>query len=155
MQEEYKADHKIEAPEEMERFDKFYKYLRANGAKFDKFKVRYYGPGWRGMHASRDIEKGELVLLMPKNLLIHTDQVEDSQVIKDINNIPEWKPLREKSNFDFAIWILQEEKKPDTPYKTYFDTMPTSYDSFPMFYTEEEIKLGGASQLIGDIGAYQ
>lgn len=139
----------------MAKFDEFFKYLRQNGAKFDKLKVRYYGPGWRGVHASRDIEKDELVLVLPKNLLIHADLVNESQVIKDISNIKDWKTTREYENFQFAIWILQEEKKPDTPFKTYFEIMPKTYENFPIFYNDDENKLVERSQLASEVAQIQ
>ena len=40
------------------------------GANFDKLKVRYYAPDYRGVHAARDIKKGETILYVPKHEII-------------------------------------------------------------------------------------
>lgn len=40
------------------------------GVKFEKMKIRFYTPEYRGVHAARDIQKGEIVLSVPKHLLI-------------------------------------------------------------------------------------
>jgi hypothetical protein len=49
------------------RFEKMLKWLSDGGSKFDKLKIRYYGPEYRGVHAARDIKKGETILLVPKD----------------------------------------------------------------------------------------
>lgn len=35
------------------------------GANFDKLKLRYYSDNYRGVHASRDIKNGEVILVVP------------------------------------------------------------------------------------------
>jgi hypothetical protein len=42
-------------------------WLRDGGSKFDKLKIRYYSADYRGVHAARDIKKGEVILYVPKN----------------------------------------------------------------------------------------
>jgi hypothetical protein len=34
-------------------------WVRAGGADFSKLKLRYYSENYRGVHASRDIKRGE------------------------------------------------------------------------------------------------
>ena len=46
------------------------KWLRENGAIFDKLKFNYFAPGYRGVMASRDIKVGETVLFIPEKLLV-------------------------------------------------------------------------------------
>jgi len=48
------------------RFEKMLKWLSDGGSTFEKLKIRYYGPEYRGVHAARDIKKGEIILYVPK-----------------------------------------------------------------------------------------
>ena len=49
-------------PAEKTRLEAMIKWMRSGGAIFDKLKIRYYAADNRGVHASRDIEKGETIL---------------------------------------------------------------------------------------------
>ena len=46
------------------------KWLADGGSKFDKLKIRYYTEDYRGVHAARDIKKGETILYVSKNQII-------------------------------------------------------------------------------------
>ena len=46
------------------------KWLKDGGSKFDKLKIRYYTEDYRGVHAARDITKGETILYVPKEQII-------------------------------------------------------------------------------------
>ena len=67
VEEEFKEDNSLgkDNPEVM-RFEKMLKWLRDGGSKFDKLKIRYYSEDYRGVHAARDINKGETILYVPK-----------------------------------------------------------------------------------------
>ena len=56
------ADH----PERV-RFENMLKWLAGGGSKFDKLKIRFYTPDYRGVHAAKDIKKGEVILFVPKD----------------------------------------------------------------------------------------
>lgn len=64
---EYEEDNTIpvEHPER-QRFEKLLVWLKEGGSIFDKLKIRYYTADYRGVHAARDIKKGETILLVPK-----------------------------------------------------------------------------------------
>lgn len=71
LKKEYEEDNFLEAdhPERL-RFEKMLKWLSEGGSKFEKLKIRYYGPEYRGVHAARDIKKGETILYVPKEQII-------------------------------------------------------------------------------------
>ena len=46
------------------------KWLADGGSKFDKLKIRFYTEDYRGVHAARDIKKGEIILYVPKKQII-------------------------------------------------------------------------------------
>jgi hypothetical protein len=39
--------------------------MKAGNADYSKLKLRYYSENYRGVHAARDIENGEMILLVP------------------------------------------------------------------------------------------
>ena len=55
---------------EILRFEKFLKWLKDGGAKFDKAKMRFYSADYRGVHAKMRVRKNEVLDLIPKNLII-------------------------------------------------------------------------------------
>jgi hypothetical protein len=40
-----------------------------------------------------------------------------------------------------ALYITIEKKNPNSKYKNYFDTMPATYDDFPVMFSDETLKL--------------
>lgn len=69
-QEELKEDNHVPVPAEKERFETMFSWMIEQGANFDKLKVRYYAPDYRGVHAAKDIKKGETILYVPKHEII-------------------------------------------------------------------------------------
>lgn len=64
---EYEEDNSISVDNpERQRFEKLLKWLKEGGSNFDKLKIRYYTADYRGVHAARDIKKGETILYIPK-----------------------------------------------------------------------------------------
>lgn len=64
---EYEEDNSISVDHpERQRFEKLLVWLKEGGSIFDKLKIRYYTADYRGVHAARDIKKGETILLIPK-----------------------------------------------------------------------------------------
>lgn len=64
---EYEEDNSIAVDHpERQRFEKLLVWLKEGGSIFDKLKIRYYTADYRGVHAARDIKKGETILLVPK-----------------------------------------------------------------------------------------
>jgi hypothetical protein len=49
------------------RFNRLLKWLSDGGSTFDKLKIRFYTADYRGVHAARNIKKGEIILSVPKD----------------------------------------------------------------------------------------
>ncbi len=49
------------------RINNMLKWLTDGGSQFDKIKIRFYAADYRGVHASKDIKKGETILYIPKH----------------------------------------------------------------------------------------
>jgi len=55
-------------------------WMLQGGANFDKLKMRYYGPDYRGVHAARNIKKGETILYVPKQEIITLEMAMESPI---------------------------------------------------------------------------
>jgi hypothetical protein len=56
--------------------------LKDGGSEFSKLKLRYYTEDYRGVHAARDIKKGETILHVPKHQIITLEMAFNSPVGK-------------------------------------------------------------------------
>lgn len=124
--------------EEKERFEKLFKWMTKDGAQFDKLKMRYYGPDYRGVHAARDIKKGETILYVPKKEIITLEMAMESPIgslmaARNMRN----RLLSPKHSF-LSCFIMQEKRKPSSYFKEFIDILPKNFTNFPIFYTVEE-----------------
>lgn len=55
---------------ERQTFTNMDNWLLSQGSTQTKLKMRFYSEDYRGVHAARDIKKGETVLFVPKNALM-------------------------------------------------------------------------------------
>ena len=83
LKKEYEEDNTIaeDHPEKV-RFNRLLKWLKDGGSTFDKLKIRWYAPDYRGVHAARDIKKGEIILYVPKEQIITLEMAFASPVGK-------------------------------------------------------------------------
>lgn len=67
LKKEYEEDNTIPSDHpEKQRFNKMLDWLKKGGSTFDKLKIRFYSQDYRGVHAARDVKKGEVILFVPK-----------------------------------------------------------------------------------------
>ena len=78
---EYEEDNNLpdDHPEKV-RFNNMLKWLHDGGSKYDKLKIRFYTEDYRGVHAARDIRKGETILLVPKQQIIMLEMGMESPI---------------------------------------------------------------------------
>lgn len=55
-------------------------WLKENGARLDKLKVRFVNTMQQSLFASKDIKKGEIVLLIPHELVVASKALSLSEV---------------------------------------------------------------------------
>ena len=65
---------------EKDRFDSLFTWMKDGNANFDKLKLRYYAPDYRGVHASRNIKKGETILYVPRAEIITLEMAMESPI---------------------------------------------------------------------------
>ena len=115
--EERKEDEYVPVPAEKERFEKMFDWMLDGGANFDKLKMRYYAPDYRGVHASRDIKKGETILYVPKDEIITLEMAMESPIgaLMKARNFRN-RLISPKHSF-LATYVMQERRKD----KSFFD----------------------------------
>ncbi len=123
----------------MDKIERFVRWMEENGAKFNKIRMRYYGPDYRGVHTTEAIQPSELFLSVPHKLIITPQKGRETPMgMKIVKS-------GVKVNWDYLLYItlflMTEFHKPDSWWKPYLDVYPHSVDSFPMFYTPAERKL--------------
>ena len=103
----------LEHPER-QRFERLLKWLADGGSKFDKLKIRFYTEDYRGVHAARDIKKGETILYVPKKQIITLEMAFASPLGKKMCE----KGLRQRlighQHSFLATFLMQEKRKTDS-----------------------------------------
>jgi protein-histidine N-methyltransferase len=123
---------------ERTRFNKLLNWLKDGGSQFEKLKIRYYTADYRGVHAARDIKKGETVLFVPKDQIITLEMAMESPIGKKMYEKGLRNRLISPKHSFLSTYIMQERRKPDTIWEPYIDILPKSYSNFPIFFTDEE-----------------
>lgn len=146
----YKEDYGLPYGEETtKKFEIFIAWMRKNGAKFDKIRMRYYGPDYRGVHAYQTISEQETFLWVPKKLIITSQMGRDSKIGTLV------KKSGIKISWDYlayiTIFLLIQQHDPNSFWKPYMDVYPKMVDNFPMFYSEEEKALLTGSPILEHI----
>ena len=114
------------------------KWLRDGNSKFDKLKIRYYGPDYRGVHASRDIKKGEIILLVPLNQIITLEMAFASPIGSKMYEKGLRQRLISPKHSFLSTFIMQEKRKENSEWHIYIDILPKNLSNFPIFFTKED-----------------
>lgn len=136
--EEHKEDSYVPVPAEKERFEAMFDWMTENGANFDKLKLRYYAPDYRGVHAARDIKKGETILYVPKHEIITLEMAFASPIGSQMFAKGHRNRLLSPKHSFLATYVMQERRKEVSIFDKYIDILPKAFDNFPIFYTQEE-----------------
>jgi len=112
---EYEEDNSIPIDHpERQRFEKLLNWLKEGGSIFDKLKIRYYTADYRGVHAARDIKKGETILYIPKEQIITLEMAFASPVGKKMFDKGLRQRLISPKHSFLCTYIMQERRKPDS-----------------------------------------
>ena len=77
---ELSLDKNVPVMEEKQRFDALFDWMKTDGAEFNKLKLRYYAPDYRGVHAARDIKKGETIVYVPLKEIITLEMAMETPI---------------------------------------------------------------------------
>jgi len=154
--EKYKNEYKNESGLEfgdpkMEKIEIFLDWLRENGAKFSKIRMKYYGLDYRGVHAVKMIPGEEVFLWVPKKLIITPQMGKDTEIgqklIKSGVTVG-WDYLTY-----ITLFLLIQQHDEKSFWKPYMDVYPKTVDSFPLFFSDPEKSLLKGSPMYDQISS--
>ena len=137
---EWEDDHSVADDDpNRKRFDDLENWLLGGGSKYDKLKIRFYTPIYRGVHAAKNIKAGEEILLIPKEQIITLEMAQESPLGRKMMDHNLRNQLLSPKHSFLTTYILQEEEKgKDSSFFPFIDILPKSFENFPIFFTEEE-----------------
>ena len=110
-----------------------------NGGKIINIDYQVIEPGYKGMVATEDIAQGDIIVFVPQSLLITRDVVSESKTFQSLKDQNVVEKLQKPDSLEFSVYLMEQKREPDSIWKHYLGLWPTSYATFPMFYTNEEM----------------
>ena len=130
---------KIEKYKSYPFFLNMIKELYKNDAFFPKIDILYITDEYRGIYATSNIQKDEIILIIPFKNLISLELALETPIGKEIGKfIYIENELTSPKHSLLSSFILSQENNPK--WKFYFDLLPKNFSSFPIFYTYKELE---------------
>ena len=118
----------------------YMKNLYENNIYINKLSVLFINENMRGIIATDNIKKNDLLIKIPKDFLITLEEAENNN--KDLFTEEIKKELSSPSHCILSYFLLKEiEKGEKSKWYYYFKFLPKSYLNFPIFYTEKELNI--------------
>lgn len=116
-----------------ERMQRLMEFLRANGVTFPSLEIKIVN-GLRGLYATKKILNGEVVLHVPRRLMLTTEVAKDSQIGRKID-----ETKRYVSPYGYMAAFLIDTKKNGGFWKPYVDVVPSKFPGMPLFYDHRHL----------------
>ena len=134
---------------ERQKFEDLFEWLVKGGSIFPKIYLEYYSHDYRGVHCAREIDKGEVVLLIPNSHIITLEMAKAEPVGRKM--IEHNLDLLSPKHCFLTTFILQEQRKPDSFWKPYLNILPQSYSNFPIFFSDDDLEILAGSPFLDQI----
>ncbi len=116
----------------------YMKNIYENNIYINKLSVLFINENMRGIIATDNIKKNDILIKIPKDFLITSEEAENNN--KDLFTEEIKKELSSPSHCILSYFLLKEiEKGEKSKWHYYFKFLPKSYLNFPIFYTEKEL----------------
>jgi histone-lysine N-methyltransferase SETD3 len=125
-------------------------WLEENGADMSGLYLKKYTDEVRGVHADRPIAASSQIVTIPVKLLIHEGMGQKTSVGSRVHNDPTCHIIV-PAHTQVIIYILEHLNDSECFFKPYFDILPSTFNSFPIFFTEEEMSWLEGSDLVRQI----
>lgn len=116
-------------------FSRLMGWLKHNNAVFPNVTIEHVSDKYRGVKASKYIKPNHPIVSIPFKCIMNVKKAKESDIGKQI----EEKNLPINCDHDLlALFLLSEKKKgKESFFKPYIDTIPSTYNDFPHFYTKQ------------------
>jgi histone-lysine N-methyltransferase SETD3 len=133
------------------RYLDFINWLHRGDVYFAKLDIKFYSDDHRGVVSKQNISKDEIILTVPKDMLISIELAKSTELGKAIASFM-YTDLSSPKHCLLSSFILQEQEKGDeSKWKFYLDILPKDYSNFPIFFTDEELCLLEGSPFLQQI----
>nr|CAD7427011.1 unnamed protein product [Timema monikensis] len=125
-------------------FGDFISWMKSNGAEVDGVKIAHFSGYDYGLQAEKDFEEGELMIAVPRKLMMSADNAKDSVLGPLMRKDP---MLQHMPNVALSLLLLAEKFNPDSFWRPYIKVLPTLYTTVLYFTTSELQELKGSPTL--------
>eukprot|EP00058_Branchiostoma_floridae_P019648 XP_002605138.1 hypothetical protein BRAFLDRAFT_122719 [Branchiostoma floridae] len=120
-----------------ESFVRFFQWLHRNGCRNVPLKPAVFPETGRGLMATKALKHEELILVIPKRLLITIDAIMDSYLAPYIERADSQLTPSQA----LAVFLMCEKcRREKSFWRPYIDILPEEY-TCPAFFTEEDFRL--------------
>lgn len=123
----------------MKKHIDFIRWVKKCGGDIRKTKLALYAQDYRGLHATTEINSGDVIMSIPVSLAVTSARLEVTEIGKILT---EKKAFTGKwpSYLFPLIYMLDELKKTDSEHKAWLDVIPKKANGHPAFFGEDEKK---------------
>lgn len=138
------SDMKVTPSDRSSHFEQFMSWMQQNGAEVNGVKIAQF-PGFEyGLQAEKDFEEGDLMIAVPRKLMLTTETVKDS-VLGPL--LRKDAMLQHMPNVALSLLLLVEKFSPNSFWKPYISILPQEYTTVLYFKTHELQELKGSPSL--------
>ncbi|MFO0591644.1 MAG: SET domain-containing histone-lysine N-methyltransferase [Polyangiaceae bacterium] len=108
--------------------------MARHGVKLPRVAIEPDDRAGRRVTAASDIREGETVLAIPDPAILTLDLARKSAIGKQMREADMDLP---SGHSYLAAYLLQERKRPDSPFAAYLGTLPTRFPTVPLYSAKE------------------
>nr|CAD7587343.1 unnamed protein product [Timema genevievae] len=138
------SEMKVAVADRSAGFGEFISWMKSNGAEVDGVKIAQFSGYDYGLQAEKDFEEGELMIAVPRKLMMSADNAKDSVLGPLMRKDP---MLQHMPNVALSLLLLAEKFNPDSFWRPYIKVLPTLYTTVLYFTTSELQELKGSPTL--------
>jgi len=99
---------------------------------YERFELRTFSNGERGLFARVNFRKGEDMLVVPEHYMLTTQRIQAEM---------EWLPKGLSLQAQFGLFIFFQQSNSSSPWNVFLDTLPKNYDNIPLTFQEDLLAL--------------
>jgi histone-lysine N-methyltransferase SETD3 len=120
----------------IDTIDRLMAWARAAGAYVDPIEIRVDERGSRGLFAARAVRAGEILIRVPRTLVVTHDVMAETPAGGSVASIAGMLHSRYEIH---AVWLASERADPRSAWRPFLDAMPASFPSLPASRTTDEL----------------
>ena len=126
--------------------------IKEIGGQLNKVTVKEVGPGNSGVFATGDIKEGDIVMFIPREMIITLEEAEHSPTFEKLvkKNVLQRLGLPQ-SDLMFKLFLMEERRNPESTWTNYLQTTPRDWSTFPPQMSNEDALMFDGSFFIRSV----